>query len=162
MYKLFLDLDGVLADFDAGVQAITGHSPEELRPQQMWPRLARADGFYEHLSWMEDGPFLWARCRTLEPTVLTGLPRGTWAEPQKRAWCARELGTEVPVITCMSRDKARHGRAASEDGVIPILVDDRDRIRESWEAMGGVFVHHLSAARSLEELASIYPELQNS
>jgi hypothetical protein len=36
---LFLDLDGVLADFDRGVHAVTGRRPEELPLKTMWGRL---------------------------------------------------------------------------------------------------------------------------
>jgi hypothetical protein len=161
VYKLFLALDGVLANFDAGVRALTGKDPEHLPPYVMWPRLARTDGFYEHLDWMPDGRALWDALKTFEPVILTGLPRGAWAEPQKRAWCARELGADVQVITCMTRDKHREARSVTPEGVTPVLVDDRDRIRSDWESMGGVFVLHRSASRSLEDLASVYPELRH-
>lgn len=149
MYKLFVDLDGVLADFEAAVIRITGRHPSEQPPRKMWPELARTPGFYEHLAWTSDGRALWEAVRDLRPTILTGLPLGRWAEPQKRAWCARELGPEVPVITCMSRDKARHAREATPEGVVPLLIDDRERLRDSWEHMGGVFVHHTDAASSV-------------
>jgi FMN phosphatase YigB (HAD superfamily) len=36
--KLFLDLDGVLADFDRGVHEVTGKRPEELPLKTMWAR----------------------------------------------------------------------------------------------------------------------------
>jgi hypothetical protein len=35
--KLFLDIDGVLADFDRGVRTVTGRRPEELPLKRMWP-----------------------------------------------------------------------------------------------------------------------------
>jgi len=155
MHELFVDLDGVLADFDAGVKRATGSYPDELPPRRMWPQLARADGFYEHLDWMPDGRRLWDAVEPLRPTILTGLPLGRWAEPQKRAWCARELGEEVPVITCMSRDKAARAREAVPDGRTPVLVDDRERLRESWERMGGIFVHHTDAESTLRALESV-------
>lgn len=37
----------------------------------------------EYLDWMEDGRDLWDGVRDLQPTILTGLPMGDWAEPQK-------------------------------------------------------------------------------
>jgi hypothetical protein len=154
MYRLFVDLDGVLVDFDRGVRSVTGKRPDEQSPRQMWPQLARADRFYETLSWTADGRRLWDAVRDLSPTILTGLPMGTWAEPQKRAWCRRELGPDVPVITCMSRDKGREGRHATPEGVTPVLIDDRERLAESWIEHGGVFVHHQDADRTLAELRS--------
>ena len=110
MHALFVDLDGVLADFESGVRAVTGLLPHELKPGVMWRELARTPGFYEHLEWMPDGRSLWNAVAEAGPTILTGLPLGRWAEPQKRAWCARELGESVPVIACISRAKARVAR----------------------------------------------------
>ena len=44
---LFLDLDGVLADFDRGVHAVTGARPEELPLKTMWAALADAPTSFE-------------------------------------------------------------------------------------------------------------------
>lgn len=153
--QLFIDLDGVLVDFDRGVRAVCGRLPEELEPRIMWPTIARTSGFYEHLEWMPDGKTLWEGVRGHSPIILTGLPRGTWAEPQKRRWCERELGPGVPVITCLSRDKHLEARAAIEEGSVPILIDDRLSLKDDWEDIGGVFIHHCSAAESLAALRQL-------
>jgi hypothetical protein len=163
-YKLFLDLDGVLADFDAGVRRVTGRLPHELGVREMWARLARARGFFEHLGWTPDGRALWEATAHLAPVVLTGVPLGGWAEAQKRAWCARELGPEVPVLTCLARDKplkAREHLAASDigpdvaAGVVPVIVDDREKHQAGWEAHGGVFIVHRRTEDSLAALTAI-------
>lgn len=153
-YQLFLDLDGVLVDFDGGVQELTGRLPGDMEPRQMWPRLARTADFYDNLDWMSDGKSLWEFSLRHNPVILTGLPLGKWAEPQKRAWCRRELGEQVEVITCMTREKA--DRAAARSGEhTPVLVDDREKLREAWEAMGGIFIHHRSAAESIARLEEL-------
>lgn len=36
-----------------------------------------------NMEWMPDGQELWEGIVHLQPTVLTGLPWGNWAEPQK-------------------------------------------------------------------------------
>lgn len=158
-WQLFLDLDGVLADFDRGVEALLGRPPVGMEPRRMWPALARSPGFYENLQWMPDGRVLWEASIPANPVILTGLPLGKWAEPQKRAWCARELGPDVPVIAGPSRRK--HELAAEwlaeqdrRDAVM-ILVDDREKQQQAWEGAGGVFVLHQSASTSLSALASI-------
>ena len=155
MYKLFVDLDGVLVDFEKGVLHVTGRPVEEQTSKDMWRALARHGSFYADLDWMIDGKDLWAFAKSYDPTILTGLPWGGWAESQKRTWCARELGEDIPVITCMSREKAAKAREASSDEETPILVDDRIGIKESWEAMGGVFIHHKDAQSSVEALTAL-------
>jgi len=158
-YQLFVDLDGVLADFDSAVLRFTGKMPGELPPGRMWPVLARTRGFYENLSWMKDGRLLWDALTRFRPVILTGLPMGKWAEPQKRNWCDRELGPDVPVITGMSRHKGElaHAWMAEQgvDGRVPVLIDDRLKIKAPWEDLGGIFILHLSAADSLSALANL-------
>lgn len=147
--KLFLDLDGVLADFDRGVQAVTGKRPEQLPLKQMWRALAQAPDFYGTLEMMHDAEILWTFCRPYDPTILTGLPLGDWAPDQKRRWVARMLGSGIRVITCMSRDKHRFS------GPGHVLVDDRATTREAWERAGGIFILHISAEQSIRELKAI-------
>jgi hypothetical protein len=154
-YRLFLDLDGVLADFDAGVVAVTGKTPDQLGDRLMWPAVARSLGFYDNLPWMADGRKLWSFCRHYQPIILTGLPRGNWAEPQKRSWCARELGPGVEVICCLSREKALVASSRLEPGETPLLVDDRLKLQAAWEDAGGTFVLHTSATTSIEALQAL-------
>jgi FMN phosphatase YigB (HAD superfamily) len=153
--RLFVDLDGVLVDFDRGVFQATGHYPSEISDQQMWPILARTPGFYDKLEWMSDGKELWEFAKNFSPTILTGLPRGQWAESQKRSWCLRELGPHVPVLTCLSREKGRAASMVLEPDETPVLVDDRLNAQSGWLDIGGVFVLHVSAQDSLRQLKEL-------
>ena len=87
---------------------------------------------------MHDAEALWRFCGPHRPTILTGLPLGSWAAEQKKRWVSRMLGAHVPVVTCMSRDKPRWS------GPGHVLVDDRASAREGWERKGGASVHHVS------------------
>jgi hypothetical protein len=144
--RLFLDLDGVLADFDAGVEKLTGKRPDQLATRAMWRALAQAPDFFGTLAMMQDAHLLWDWCKPFRPTILTGLPYGGWAPAQKQRWVANMLGADVEVITCMARDKPRWSAPGH------ILVDDRERTREAWEAAGGAFVLHRSAVESIAAL----------
>jgi hypothetical protein len=144
--KLFLDLDGVLADFDRGVHEVTGRCPEELPLKAMWAALSRAPRFCETLAFTHDAEALWRFCEPHRPTILPGLPLGAWVPEQKKRWVARMLGAHVPIITCMTRDKPRWS------GPGHVLVDDRASAREGWEEKGGPFVHHTAAERSVAAL----------
>ncbi|HVF36702.1 MAG TPA: hypothetical protein VNA29_02025 [Sphingomicrobium sp.] len=153
MSQLFLDCDGVLADFDAGAKAVLGMLPrafeERHGKREFWRRVARAKDFYATLPLMPDAHELFDAVAHLDPVILTGLPLGNWAAPQKVRWAAEHFpGTRI--ITCMARDKFRH--MSGRD----VLVDDRSDHRDKWEAAGGTFVHHVRARDSLEQLALIY------
>lgn len=158
MPNLFLDCDGVLADFDSGARAVLGGlSPKQFEvrhsKREFWRRLANTKDFYAQLPLLPDAKELFDAVKHLHPTILTGLPLGTWAAPQKVAW-AEEHFPRTPIITCMARDKYRHMKGAD------ILVDDRENHRDKWEAAGGIFVHHKSARESIQRLAAIYPTVK--
>lgn len=149
MTRLFLDLDGVLADFDRGVERVTGRRPDQQTTREMWRALAQDADFFGTLALMADARDLWDYCVPHRPVILTGLPRGDWADAQKRRWVANMLGKEVEVITCMARDKP------DWSGPGRVLVDDRATTREGWEARGGHFVLHSSAALSIAALKEL-------
>lgn len=157
MPQLFLDCDGVLADFDSGATDILGMSPRAFEERhgrrEFWRRIARARDFYARLPLMPDARILFEAVEHLDPIILTGLPLGDWAAPQKVRW-ADEHFSGTHIITCMARDKYRHMKGAD------VLVDDREDHRDKWEAAGGIFVHHKSARKSLEQLAAIYPTVK--
>lgn len=150
--QIFLDCDGVLADFDKGAEAILGLAPgafeERHGAAEFWKRLARADDFFGSLDPMPDAQALYEAVRHKDPVILTGMPRGRWAEPQKRRWAERHF-PGVPVITTLAALKHEHRQHGD------VLVDDRDKLRHLWEAEGGVFLHHKSAADSIARLREL-------
>jgi len=157
--QLFLDCDGVLADFDAGSKEMLGMLPDAFEARHgkrgFWRQVAKTRDFYARLPLMPDARILFDAVAHLEPIILTGLPLGNWAAPQKVRWAAEHFpGTRI--ITCMARDKYRHMTGAD------VLVDDRADHRAKWEDAGGIFVHHKNARSSLKQLAEIYPSVKVS
>jgi len=155
--RLFLDADGVLADFDEGAKRLLGMPIRQFEARHgrgaFWKRLAQAKNFYGTLPEMPDARLLFGAVKHLEPTILTGLPLGKWAAPQKVDWAAEHF-PGVPIITCMARDKHKHMRSGD------VLVDDRENHRRSYEEAGIVFVHHKNAEDSVRQLARIFPSVK--
>jgi hypothetical protein len=147
--QIYLDCDGVLADFDKGAEKVLGLPPRAFEkrygPGPFWKRLANADSFFENLEPLPDAYELFEAVKHRDPVILTGLPRGNWAEPQKRRWAERHF-PGVEVITTSAALKREHCHPGD------VLVDDRDKYRPLWEAEGGVFIHHKDARSSIEEL----------
>jgi hypothetical protein len=155
--RLFLDADGVLADFDGGATRLLGLEPAAFEAKrgkrEFWRRIATAKNFYGTLPEMPDARLLFDAVAHLKPTILTGLPIGNWAAPQKVQWAAAHF-PGVPIITCMARDKAKHMKPGD------VLVDDRENHRAAYEAAGIIFVHHRNAEDSLGQLAKIFPSVK--
>ena len=153
MRRLYLDCDGVLADFDKGAMAILGMKPKAFEHRhglgRFWQKLAQAPDFYFSLPLLPDAMQLYEAVKHLDPIILTGLPRGNWAADQKMRWAEKHF-PGVRMITCMARDKRNHAREGD------VLVDDNDKFRHLWEQASGIFVHHKDAASSIEELRNYF------
>ena len=158
MPRLFLDCDGVLADFDKAAAKLLGMPAAQFQARhgtrEFWKRIQRAPDFYGSLPEMPDARTLFDAVEHLKPTILTGLPLGNWAAPQKVRWAAEHFAG-VPIVTCMARDKHRHMHEGD------VLVDDRETHRAAYEGAGTVFVHHRSAQDSLRQLAKIFPTINS-
>ena len=153
MRQLYLDCDGVLADFDKRATAVLGLPPRAFEKRhgiaRFWQQLAAAPDFYFSLPLMDDAMELFDAVRHLDPVILTGLPRGNWAADQKVRWAAQHFpGTRI--ITTMARDKRDHAQSGD------VLVDDQERHRHLWEEVGGIFIHHVSAQQTLAELREYF------
>ena len=157
--QLYLDCDGVLADFDRAATELLRMPPRQFEkrhgPPEFWKRIARHPDFYGSLPLMPDATILFEAVRHLDPIILTGLPRGDWAAPQKVRWAAEHFpGTRI--ITCLAADKRRHARNGD------ILVDDTLKYRDLWTGAGGIFVHHRDAQTTIEELRGLIPDAMAS
>jgi len=131
---VFCDLDGVLADFEQGVVNRFKKRPDELKPGVMWGIINKSSTFFETLPWMPMGRELWDEIKQYDPIILTGIPRGSKAAEQKRRWCATELGPDIHVITCYTKDKPEFCVKNS------ILIDDRFDNLNAWKSRGGKFI----------------------
>jgi hypothetical protein len=151
--QLYLDCDGVLADFEKGATAILGLPPKRFEERhglgKFWQKLASAPDFYFSLPLLPGAQRLFDAVKHLDPIILTGLPRGNWAADQKMRWAAQYF-PGVKMITCMARDKRDHAREGD------VLVDDNSKFRHLWEQAGGIFIHHKQVDKTLEELRAYF------
>jgi hypothetical protein len=152
--QLYLDCDGVLADFDRGAAAVLGMHPKAFEkrngPGRFWATLAKASDFYFGLPLLGGATELFEAVRHLDPIILTGLPRGNWAAGQKVRWAAKHF-PETRIITTVARDKRKHARPGD------VLVDDQLRHAPLWEEMGGIFIHYRGVEETLQRLGAYFP-----
>jgi 5'(3')-deoxyribonucleotidase len=155
--QIFLDCDGVLADFDRHAYEHFGGHPrlveEEKGQAFFWESLEKRGDFYRNLPLMRDAMTLVEGVRHLNPIILTGCPRGDWSQPQKTAW-AKEHFPDLRLILCRSAEKRNHAKPGD------VLIDDWPQYRHLWVEMGGVFISHFDAETSLQTLWAHYPDLK--
>jgi hypothetical protein len=143
--NIYLDLDGVFADFEAKFEELVGF-PYHQDPEKAWSILDKVDHLFLQLEPLPSAKLLFDRINdyaTCNVKILTALPRLTGklntAEADKKAWVAKYLSDTIEVI-CTDGwkhkvDYCRHG---------DILVDDMERNTEAWFYHGGIGIHHSS------------------
>jgi len=151
---IWLDMDGVVADFDEGYFRHFGVRPTRWpEPETVdWKLVHSIPDFYSKLPLMPGAHDLFRYVDELGfgAGFLTGVPRSiSSCEPQKRAYIEYHFGPDVLVQGCPAREKWHFGEPGD------VLVDDYTRYRVEWEVMGGIFIHHTSAAASIREIGEL-------
>lgn len=148
--QLFVDLDGVLADFDSHYDTLFGGRPDKKDDSVDWKAIAKADKFFFNLPPMPDYEALWARVERHKPIILTGIPSSVPNAPDlKRAWVSKYIGPSVPVITCASKNKCNYASPGD------VLIDDWEKHKAKWENVGGIWITHVNAVETAKRLTEI-------
>lgn len=149
--QLFLDCDGVLADFDKAASQLLGMWPSDFEKErgtvEFWDKIHSDPNFFLDLEPMPDMWELYNGVKHLDPIILTGIPK--YMDPlnnEKIEWSLKMFGEDQRIICCRAKEKCLHGKP--ED----ILIDDRNMFKKFWEKMGGTYVVHTSAKNSLDKL----------
>lgn len=146
--QLFIDLDGVLADFDKHHKNIFGYSPNKNGEDNVnWDGITDYKNWYLDIPPMEDMYELWEFVEDLNPIILTGLPHSIEeAEDNKREWVKKYISHSTKVICCASKEKCKYCDGGD------ILIDDREEYKPLWTKAGGIWITHTSAINSIEEM----------
>jgi hypothetical protein len=151
---IHVDMDGVVADFDAFVLKHMGrtfeHSSGPGADSEMWDFLQTVDRLYYKLPATSYAKELWDFVNSIgcQVKILTAIPRRTTmptAEQDKRDWVREYLDPNAYVaIGPYSRDKWKHAKPGD------ILIDDRPDNIADWITKGNGFgiLHDLNDVKS--------------
>ncbi len=159
--KIYLDMDGVLADFDRGVRELCGMNPQSQNGKRdakqddlMWEKIREVDHFYDRLHMMRGakGMFykLWNKFGD-KCEILTGIPkphRGiVTAGEDKISWVRRALNPKIGGNIVF-----REGEQNFCSGPATVLIDDREKSIREWEEKGGTGILHTDPLKTIWEL----------
>lgn len=161
-YKLFVDLDGVLADFSKSAALLMGepfkfsrYNTDKEFQKRMWsfinPYVKSGGKFWEDMDMLPDAKVLWNYVRKYNPTILTATGRKNQENigAQKRAWVHKHLGDYNVIVVQDAADKVKH---LVDTGV---LIDDSPKAINPWNSDGGIGILHTSAKHSIEQLKEL-------
>jgi len=146
--KIFVDLDGVLVDFDKAFEELGHGFSYDIDDQKLWNIIKHeTKHFWRDLDWTPDGKELWNFVKKYYPIILSS-PAPAFADPDcardKVNWVKKHLGRYVEVI--IERKKEKYAEANA------ILIDDREKNILKWQEVGGIGILHKSAEQTIEKL----------
>ena len=162
--KIYLDMDGVLVDFDRGCLELCGMKASSQDGERdphyddlMWEAIRKIDRFYEKLELMPGAKEMFDRIREKygdRCEILTGVPRPErgimTAGEEKNSWMRRMLSEEVKVNIVLRKEKLQYCT-----GPETVLIDDRaDTIRD-WVKKGGTGILYVSAEETLKKMEKL-------
>jgi len=153
---IFVDLDGVLANFEGEVQQLLGPDSDWKKEIECpnWGRITEFQDIYLNLPLMPDAYELWDYLTdnfdAPDIQILTAIPRRAHfpnAVNHKREWVWANFGDHVKVnFGPYAHDKQFHYKNGD------ILIDDMVINCNQWRDRGGFSVCHTSAEQTVTEL----------
>lgn len=170
-YRLYCDMDGVLCDFKGRFEMLFGKGPREIENEKgapyFWAMIRNVGAkYWSRMPWTPGGQTLWNAIKVYDPAILTAPPRkkGDFqsfdpsAMEGKSEWVKTNLG-DYPVLFKRSKDKKDIAAQDVANGLIPILIDDRESNISGWKAAGGIGLHHPengSPSEVIKKLKELY------
>ena len=157
MKTLYLDMDGVVADFDKYAMGVTGSNKKtHMWPDSIWKKLVQGhQRMYRDLEKMPQADDLVRMCTNLCASrgwnilFLTAIPKDNdmpWAFADKMEW-AKKYYPNIPVhFGPYSHDKWHHCKHGD------ILIDDRESNIDEWNTAGGVGILYTNLHSALMKL----------
>lgn len=146
MTTLYLDMDGVVADFDEYAARTLGLPPSGgVYSQEVWQQLANNSRMYRDLVKTPYADELVFQCSRiakqagLDLRFLTAVPKGNdvpWAFYDKVIWAQKNFPAIPVMFGPFSKNKHSHCQPGD------ILIDDRTSNITEWQAAGGIGILH--------------------
>ena len=161
--KIYFDMDGVLVNFNGGVEELCGVIPESQGTQhrsrskedEMWTKIASVPHFYSKLKPIDDSFKLISFARELvgyeNVEILTGIPKPNrkvaFASEDKIKWIKEYIDENIIVNTCLRAEKSKFAKNSAY-----ILIDDHPGNIKAWNKAGGTGILFKSVESTLKLL----------
>ena len=158
LYKIFLDMDGVICDFEGGFEKLSPNKTfDEYEEADAWKIINDAGvDFWATLPWLDGGKELWNALKPYNPTILSRPSRSKDSITGKIKWIEDNLADENDKLPkyIIETDKAKYS------GTNRILIDDDSDNIENWEDADGIGILYIDVKSALKLLQKYMPDLK--
>lgn len=144
--EIYVDMDGVLADFFGEWKKLVGKDWRELDKDEIEPALKKIrdeDKFWLNIPLTSNAKNLLGIIKQVKgdyKILSSPLANDPNSEPHKREWIEKNLDFFPPTEVIITKDKAKY--ATNPDGTPNILIDDYGVNIAAWESAGGIGFKH--------------------
>jgi hypothetical protein len=152
---IYLDMDGVLVDFETPTEKIIGKSlSNNSITDNDWKIISSKPNFWSDLPWMHDGKILWDFVKHFSPHILSAYPPNDKenAIRGKRKWIIKNLHYPLHDVHLVERHEKQQYAMNPKTGKPNILIDDYQKNIDEWRKAGGIPVHHVGARSTIMKL----------
>jgi 5'-nucleotidase len=140
MMNLYLDLDGVMSDFDGQFLSVFGVSHKGMNDDVMWNHINSNPTFFLDMPMCEGAAEFFRDITFLNPTILTACPSSDYRSValQKREWVRKNLSKEINILPVIGgKNKCLFMQNPGD-----ILIDDFEKNCIPWDELGGISITH--------------------
>lgn len=152
-YEIFVDMDGVIADFDKQFKEFSGQNSKEYEQENgtkaFWKLIDKIGvKYWSEMSWMPEGKELWNYVAPYNPKLLSAPSRSNNSRLGKKEWVEKHL----PGVQLILAERPNKQNYSGRD---KILIDDNKQTITEWKANSGIGLHFISTTQTIEELKKL-------
>jgi len=162
---VYVDMDGVLADFKGYFQTLFGQNADETSDPELWKLIENygKTKFFEELPWLPGSKQMWDFIvnNFMRVKILSALGKTDNIDKQtsqgKMVWLSHHLPKlrDQDIILVENKHRKRHYSKPGD-----IIIDDTLVVIQEWNHKGGTGILFKSAQQVIEELKKhVYEEL---
>jgi hypothetical protein len=168
--EIYLDIDGVLADFEKGANKVlkangyplwldeSWNEFDEFQKDEIrWSLIGLQENFWSTLPTVRESKKLFRFVEPYKPNILSvvEIRQSNLSKASRYDWLTEKFGYGAFYELHLIDDLVESGHAINIHGRPNVLIDDSKEHCEIFESCGGIAIHHQTAGRTITQLKKL-------